>query len=247
MIFLTAWMAIVAALYATAGQAGGSGFVAVMTFGGFSPADIRPISLVLNIVAASYATLQIHRAKLADWPLLGALLVTSVPAAFLGGTIILRGAVYFGVTGTILLLVSALMAVRKPQTGAVPVRQGTALIAGAVTGLASGITGIGGGAILSAILILFAKASAKKNRRPVAAVHPCQFCGRAGWRAVRGPKNPLCRTSLCSGGNCGGCHRHGNRTALDVRGGNPLCFGGDLARRSGKNARQGVFLIPMKQ
>jgi len=163
LIFLTAWMAIVAALYATAGQAGGSGFVAVMTFGGFFPADIRPISLLLNIVAASYATLQIHRAKLADWPLLGALLVTSVPAAFLGGTIILRGAVYFGVTGTILLLVSALMAVRKPQTGAVPVRQGTALIAGAVTGLASGITGIGGGAILSAILILFAKASAKKT------------------------------------------------------------------------------------
>lgn len=161
MYVLTALMGIVAALYATAGQAGGSGFVAVMTFGSFPPNAIRATAFALNILAASYATLQMQRARLVHWSLLGSLLITSVPAAFLGGMISLRGTVYYGVTGAILALVSALMVIRVSQAETRPIAKSTALVAGAATGLASGITGVGGGVFLSAILILFAKASPK--------------------------------------------------------------------------------------
>ncbi len=160
---LTILMGLVAVLYATAGQAGGSGFVAVMTFAAFPPGAIRATAFALNIVAAAYATLRVHRAGLVDWRLLRWLLVSSLPAALLGGMIALQGAVYYGVTGAVLFLVSLLMLVRVSSGEASAVPRGTAVVVGAVTGLASGITGVGGGVFLSSILILVAKASPKQT------------------------------------------------------------------------------------
>lgn len=63
----TVLMGVIAALYATVGQAGGTPFVAVMALTA-SPADeIRPISLALNIVAASYATWRLNRGRHINW------------------------------------------------------------------------------------------------------------------------------------------------------------------------------------
>jgi uncharacterized membrane protein YfcA len=152
---------VVAALYATVGQVGGSGFVAVLTFANFEPGTIRATAFALNIVAASYATLHIYRTGRADWKLLGPLLTTSIPASLLGGIIVLHQSAYYAVTGVVLLLVAVLMAFRVPLADMAPVRQSAALVAGAVTGLASGVTGVGGGIFLAPILILFAKVSPK--------------------------------------------------------------------------------------
>jgi uncharacterized membrane protein YfcA len=153
----------VSALYGTAGQAGGSGFVAVMVFASFPLDEIRPTALALNVVAATYATIQVHRARVVDWRLLGNLLATSVPAAFLGGMIVLKGAVYSALTGELLLVVSILMATRASRNGADPVARSTALFSGAIAGFASGLSGVGGGVFLSAILILLGGVSPKKT------------------------------------------------------------------------------------
>src|ERR1700744_2602447 len=99
-------MGIVSALYATAGQAGGSGFVAVMTFAAFPPAQIRVTAFALNVVAASYSVWRVHRAQLLDWVLLRNVLSTSLPAALLGGLISLSGRAYFISTASLLALVS---------------------------------------------------------------------------------------------------------------------------------------------
>jgi uncharacterized protein len=161
LIILAICMGLVALLYGAAGQAGGSGFVAVMTFAHFEAGDIRATAFALNIVAASYATLQIHRAKLANWKLLGRLLVSSVPAAALGGMMPLKGAPYYGVTGAALFGIAGLMIFRPAPTATEPVNTAAALGVGFVTGLASGLSGIGGGIFLSSILILLGKASPK--------------------------------------------------------------------------------------
>ena len=156
-------MGVVSALYGTAGQAGGSGFVAVMTFATFPLKAIRATALALNLVAASYATWQAYRVKSVDWALLWNLILTSVPTAFVGGMIILKGPVYSAVTGALLLLVSVLMVARTSKEEAKSIQRGPALVAGAVTGLASGITGVGGGIFMSSILILFGKVSPKRT------------------------------------------------------------------------------------
>jgi len=162
-VILTILMCVVSALYGTAGQAGGSGFVAVMTFATFPIDEIRATALALNIIAASYATLQAHRMKSVDWPLLRNLVAASVPAALIGGMVVLRGPVYSAVTGALLLLVSILMVVRKSNTKTSSLKRGPALVAGAATGFASGITGVGGGIFMSSVLILLGKASPKKT------------------------------------------------------------------------------------
>jgi len=163
MIFLTLLMGVVAVLYGTAGQVGGSGFVAVMTFAAFSPGAARATAFALNIVAASYPTLHLHHIRGTDWRLLGSLLLSSAPAAFLGAMISLQGQIYYGVTGVVLLLVATLMLIRVSPSETQTVHRGTSLLVGAIAGFCSGVTGVGGGVFMSSLLILIAKASPKKT------------------------------------------------------------------------------------
>jgi uncharacterized protein len=155
-VILAILIAAVSALYATAGQAGGTGFVAAMALTSFPTEQIRPTALVLNVVAAGYATLRLWFAQTIDWPLLGLLVAASLPAAFLGGYIVLGGSLYSALTG--FLLVAACVAmIAKRNTGnrsgeiALPITVGI----GAATGFASGLSGIGGGVFLAPLLLLF--------------------------------------------------------------------------------------------
>ena len=56
----------VSLLYATAGQAGGTAFLAVMAFAAFPATEMRATALLLNIVAAGYATWRLHRRGVID-------------------------------------------------------------------------------------------------------------------------------------------------------------------------------------
>ena len=162
MTFLSLCMGLVAVLYGAAGQAGGSGFVAVMTFAHFDAGEIRSTAFALNIVAAAYATFQIHRAKRANWKLLSLLLTASLPAAIVGGMIALNGAVYYVVTGSVLLAIAFVMMLRQsPATASGAIGPAIALCIGAIAGAASGLTAVGGGIFLSSMLILTGKASPK--------------------------------------------------------------------------------------
>jgi hypothetical protein len=48
-------------LYATVGQVGGTSFLALMAFASFSPNQMRPTALMLNVVGASYSTWLFNR------------------------------------------------------------------------------------------------------------------------------------------------------------------------------------------
>ena len=152
---LLAAIAAISILYGSAGQAGGSGFVAVMSFASLPVGTIRMVAFGLNIVAAAYATVRVHRARLVDWRLLTGLVITSIPAAFVGGLLAPDGKLYFAITGMILFAVAILM-VRQPQSqGGGNISNVVILVLGGVTGFASGISGVGGGVFLSALLIIF--------------------------------------------------------------------------------------------
>ena len=103
-VLIGALMGAISLLYATAGQAGGTAFLAVMAVASFPPAEMRPTSLLLNIIAASYSTWRLHGHGTIDWSILKPVAIASLPAAFIGGLIVLEARVYLVTTGCILLL-----------------------------------------------------------------------------------------------------------------------------------------------
>jgi len=162
---LTLLFGAVSLLYATVGQAGGTAFLALMAFASFPPGEMRPTALLLNIVAASYSTWLFNRASLVEWAKLRPLLFASVPTALAGGFIVLDEHIYKTVTGLMLLLAAAVLALRRADDEA-PDRTTPlwgAIGTGAAVGFVSGITGVGGGVFLAPLLIALRWASPKQT------------------------------------------------------------------------------------
>jgi uncharacterized membrane protein YfcA len=82
---LTFAFGAISLLYSTVGQAGGTGFLAVMAFTAFPADEMRPTALLLNILAAAYATWHLEHVQHVPWAALRPLLLASLPTAFLGG------------------------------------------------------------------------------------------------------------------------------------------------------------------
>lgn len=154
----------VSLLYATAGQAGGTGFLAAMALAHFPAAEMRPTALLLNIVAAGYAAWRLRNNTQLDRRLLAILVMPSLPAAFLGGLVALHSSTYFLVVGGLLLAAAALIVFRGRQEGLQRrrVKVPAAVLVGACAGLLSGLTGVGGGVLLAPQLIALRWTSAKE-------------------------------------------------------------------------------------
>jgi uncharacterized protein len=162
---LTVFFGIISLLYATVGQAGGTAFLALMAFAAFPAAEMRPTALALNIVAAAYSTWVFSREKIVDWKKLRPLLLSSLPTALAGGFIVLDERVYKATTGVVLVLAGAATILRR-HVAAAPDRETPlwgAVGAGAVVGLISGLTGVGGGVFLAPTLIALRWASPKQT------------------------------------------------------------------------------------
>ena len=156
---------VISLLYATVGQAGGTAFLALMAFAAFPPSEMRPTALALNIIAAAYSTWAFSREQVMDWTKLKPLLLSSLPTAFVGGLIVLDEHVYKTTTGVVLLLAGATMILRRERAIGLlhqPPLLGATLL-GAVVGLVSGLTGVGGGVFLAPALIALHWGSPKET------------------------------------------------------------------------------------
>jgi uncharacterized protein len=168
LIFLLASGMLVAAfLYASVGHGGASAYIAALALAGIAPAEMRPIALQLNVLVSAIATVKFYRAGHFRWPLFWPFAVVSIPAAYLGGAITLPGTAYKVLVGLVLLYAGwqlwwsaragdELRPVRK-----VPVPLAMAI--GAVLGVLSGLTGVGGGIFLSPLLLLLGWAGTKQT------------------------------------------------------------------------------------
>jgi len=150
-----------AALYASVGHAGASGYLALMGLYGFAPAVMKPTALALNVVVAVVATARFYRAGLFSWRLFWPFAVVSVPAAFVGGGVTVPARGYKILVGVVLLYAAVWMF--QSARGATPTPAPTpdvrppnlwiALAAGLFIGLLSGLTGVGGGIFLSPLIL----------------------------------------------------------------------------------------------
>lgn len=157
MIALTITFMLLAFVYATAGQVGGSAFVAVMALVGIPVEEIRPTALVVNVVVAALGTVEHGMNGEIDRALLLRLAMPSVAGAALGGVVELETSVLSTLLG-ILLTGLAVITSFGPHRSALrraPVPRLPAMVVGASVGFVSGLTGIGGGVFLTPLVLAF--------------------------------------------------------------------------------------------
>lgn len=149
-------LALAALAYSAVGHAGASGYLAVMALLGTAPATMRPTALLLNLVVATIGTIQFARAGHFRWSLFWPFALTSIPAAFLGGRLVLSESSYGVLVGGVLLFsaLRLLLAGTPDEQATRPPQIGVALVTGAMLGFLSGLTGVGGGIFLSPLLLL---------------------------------------------------------------------------------------------
>ncbi len=156
-IALAGLILLMAMLYSSVGHAGASGYLAAMALFGLAPHEMKPAALALNVLVATIATVQFHRAGCFSARLFIPLVLASAPLAFLGGMWVLPDHLYKPVIGMLLIYAAAwsFIGARQARTSVIREAPVSMLIpAGAAIGLLSGLTGVGGGIFLSPLLLM---------------------------------------------------------------------------------------------
>jgi len=149
----------VAFFYSSVGHGGATGYLAALVLVGVAPASARVAVLITNVLVASIAWWRFRQAGHFDWRVLLSFAVTSAPCAWLGSRVHISPQVYKIVLGAVLTAAGLVLLLRaRWQTDDVALHQfflPLALLIGAVLGFLAGLTGIGGGVFLIALLYLF--------------------------------------------------------------------------------------------
>lgn len=156
-LILTLLIFAFAVLYSSVGHAGATGYQAAMALMGVAPSVMKISALVLNIPVAIIGTVRFARAGCLPWRLLWPFAVASVPAAYVGGRLTLPNLLFKQAIGVMLCLAAAKLLIQpgeeKSETTSPPPLF-LSLPIGTVIGLISGLTGTGGGVLLTPILLL---------------------------------------------------------------------------------------------
>ncbi len=168
LFLISALVLIVAALYSSVGHGGASGYLAILAFFAVPPQLMSSTALILNVLVSGIGLAMFWRAGYVQLQSLWPFAIGSVPAALIGGLLVvphrfysallvvaltvaaIRLAFQFGASST------EILSTRKP--GIAP-----AISIGVSVGLLSGIVGIGGGIFLGPILLLMKWAPPKET------------------------------------------------------------------------------------
>ena len=147
---------LVAFLYASVGHGGASGYLALMAIYGVAPEVMKPTALLLNLFVSLTSFIQFYRGNHFNRKLFIPLALASVPMAFIGGMLVIQSAIYKKILGIFLIIpiVRFLFFKNVPATELKPANTSVAVIAGGGVGFLSGLIGIGGGILLSPILLM---------------------------------------------------------------------------------------------
>lgn len=157
---------LVAILYASIGHGGASGYLALLALFDISLIEMKSSALILNIFVSGIAFYHYSKAGHFKWKLFYPFALLSVPMAYLGSFIKLDPTIYKQLLGICLILAIAriLGFFGKNDTKSrkeIPLFVG--LLIGAALGLFSGMIGIGGGIILTPLILLCSWASLKET------------------------------------------------------------------------------------
>jgi uncharacterized membrane protein YfcA len=164
-ILLPILLFVVAILYSSVGHGGASGYLAVMSFFDVTPVEMKSSALIMNVVVSFISFYGFYRLNYFKWNTFWPFALTSVPAAYLGGLMSVGDVMYKKILGVCLLIAVARMLFQYSNNDEFTNRLNVigALFIGCCIGFVSGLIGIGGGILLSPILLLLRWATIKET------------------------------------------------------------------------------------
>jgi uncharacterized membrane protein YfcA len=154
----------VAFLYASVGHGGASGYLALMALLSFSPLVMKPTALLLNVMVSIIAFISFYRARHFKSKLLWPLIAGSIPFAFIGAIMPISDSAYKKLLGVVLLLSIIRLVWTSSNQDLKPEPKWPVLFfIGVSIGLVSGMIGMGGGILLSPILLLMGWSTMKQT------------------------------------------------------------------------------------
>lgn len=164
--FLAVLFFIVAFTYSSVGLGGGSSYTALMAIFGISTMAIPMISLSLNLFVTSVGSFNFIRNKHARIKLVLPFLISSIPMAYLGGSLKIPKEIFYWVLLISLVFVAVRIYIWQNTSIKFNIGQKEkiiiSLIAGSVLGLVAGIVGIGGGIYLVPLIIILGLGTEKE-------------------------------------------------------------------------------------
>lgn len=151
-----ALLPLVAFMYAAVGHGGASGYLALMALFSFSPEIMKPTGLLLNLFVAGISFYHFWKAGYFNLKLFLAFAIGSIPLSFAGGRFDIDATLYKVILGVLLIfaILKMLNVFGKEVTTTKPINLPMGIAIGACIGFFSGLIGIGGGIILSPVILL---------------------------------------------------------------------------------------------
>jgi len=156
---------VVAFLYSSVGHGGASGYLALMALFSIAPVTMKTSALIMNIFVSLISFVHYYRGGHFKIKLFLPFAVASVPASFAGALVAVDGNLYRKILGAVLLFpILRLFGIFGKESEEVKnVNLVVALVLGASIGFLSGMIGIGGGIILSPVILLLHWAKMKET------------------------------------------------------------------------------------
>jgi hypothetical protein len=156
---------VVAFLYSSVGHGGASGYLALMALFGMAPSTMKSSALIMNICVSLVSFIHYYRGGHFRWKLFFPFAISSVPASFLGAWITVDADLYKKILGVLLIFpVLRLFGIFGKESEEVKkMNTMIAILLGVSIGFLSGMIGIGGGIILSPIILFFHWANMKET------------------------------------------------------------------------------------
>jgi uncharacterized membrane protein YfcA len=165
LLLLLLLLSLVAFLYSSVGHGGASGYLAVMAIIGIAPVLMKPSALIMNLAVSLISFFGFYKAGHFRLKLFWPFAIASIPMAFWGGTMTLSDSIYKKILAVCLLISIGRLLYQfnqaNQQNKEIPFWAG--LLSGGMIGLLSGMIGIGGGIILSPMMLLMRWATLKET------------------------------------------------------------------------------------
>ncbi|GAA4230953.1 sulfite exporter TauE/SafE family protein [Postechiella marina] len=147
---------IVSFLYSSVGHGGASGYLALMALFSFAPESMKPTALLLNLFVAGISFYYYYKEGFFNKKLFVSFAIASIPLAFLGGTLEVDASLYKKILAVLLIfaILKMLNVFGKESDSIKQVKLWQGLVVGGIIGFFSGLIGIGGGIILSPVILL---------------------------------------------------------------------------------------------
>lgn len=181
---------LVALLYSSVGHGGASGYLAILSLMNANQSEAISTALLLNVLVAGISSFSFIKAGHFNLKLTLPFVCTSVPFAFLAGLTNINTTVYELMLSLFLVIAALRLILPKPYEGkAVACSIPLASLAGGAIGYLSGLVGIGGGILLSPLILISRWANAKTTSATAAVFIVCNSLAGLSGRLINGSFN----------------------------------------------------------